>query len=232
MSSLRELMEVRPITMAYNAFNAPTLVEFVATLGFDSIVIDCEHSSASFETVENMVRAARASGIGAVVRPEKLDRALIARYLESKPAGLMLPLVHDADMARRFVEIVRYCAPERDDLLMIAMLESEEALAKLEDIAGVEGIDVLFFARVDLSKSMGIRNGKHDPRVRSAIDAAIARTLAAGRHAGAAGDFDNAQDVLERGARLLFVGTKTLLQHGASAYMEQVKDRLQPSAKS
>ena len=232
MVSLKETMGVRPITTVYNTFNTPSLVEFIATLGFDAVIVDCEHSSASFETVENMVRAARASGIAAIIRPEKLDRALIARYLESKPSGLMLPLVHDADMARRFVEIVRYAAPEREDLLLIAMLESEEGLANLEEIAAVEGIDVLFFARVDLSKSMGIPNGKLDPRVRAAIDKAIARTLASGKIAGAAGDFDNAGDVLEQGARLLFLGTKAVFQHGAAAYLGAVRDRLHPAAKS
>jgi 4-hydroxy-2-oxoheptanedioate aldolase len=219
MTDLRQLMATRPITTVYNAFNSPALVEFIASLGFDSIIIDCEHSSATFETVEHMVRAARASGIGAIIRPERLERALITRYLESRPAGLMLPLVHDADMARRFVEIVRYAAPGRKDLLLIAMLESQEGLANLEEIAAVDGIDVLFFARVDLSKSMGIPNGKLDPRVRDAIDLAVDRTVKAGKVAGAAGDFDNAEAALRRGVRLLFIGTKALLQHGADAYL-------------
>ncbi len=70
-----------------------------------------------------MARAARAGGISAIVRPEKLDEALVTRYLDCKVAGLMIPHVNDAATARSIVEMVRYAQPAtHQDLLLIAML--------------------------------------------------------------------------------------------------------------
>ena len=54
-------------------FNSPNLVEYLASLGFEAVMLDCEHTSASVERVEELARAARAAGIAAIVRPEKLD---------------------------------------------------------------------------------------------------------------------------------------------------------------
>ena len=94
----------KAITMVRMAFNSPKMVEFIGQLGFDSVLIDCEHTSASVERVEEMVRAARASGIAAIVRPEKLDDAIITRYLDCKADGIMAPHIDDAAAATRLCE--------------------------------------------------------------------------------------------------------------------------------
>jgi len=51
-------------------FNSPNLVEHLAALGFDAVMLDCEHTSASVESIEELARAARAAGIAAIVRPD------------------------------------------------------------------------------------------------------------------------------------------------------------------
>jgi len=204
-------------------FNSPNLVEHLARLGFDAVMLDCEHTSASVERIEELARAARASGIAAIVRPEKLDEALITRYLDCSIAGIIVPHVDDAAAARRIVDIVRYARPDSyQDLVIIAMLESAAAVANIDEILAVEGIDVFFLARVDLSKSLGFGSDKRHPQVRATVDRLIARIQAAGRHAGAAGDYDQVSDVVRQGVRLVFVGTKDLLAPGARTYLEKV----------
>lgn len=204
-------------------FNSPNLVEYLASLGFEAVMLDCEHTSASVERVEELARAARAAGIAAIVRPEKLDEALITRYLDCNIAGIMVPHVDDAAAAQRIVDIVRYARPnDYQDIVIIAMLESAAAVANIDEILAVEGIDVFFLARVDLSKSLGYRGDKRHPEVRAMVDKLIARIQAAGRHAGAAGDYDMVPEIAAQGVRLIFVGTKSLIEPGARAYREMV----------
>ena len=212
-----------PAVMVNLSFNSPLLVEHLAGLGFDAVMIDCEHTSASVERVEELARAARATGIAAIVRPEKLDDALITRYLDCQIAGLMVPHVDDASAARKMVEIVRYARPDsHQKLVLVAMIESKSAVTQIDEILGVEGIDVFFLARVDLSKSLGFGGDKRHPQVRSTVDGLIARIRASGRQAGAAGDYDQVEDIVAQGVSLVFVGTKALLEPGARSYLDKV----------
>ncbi len=224
MSGLKKVLAGGGTAVMVNlGFNSPNLVEYLGSFGFDAVLLDCEHTSASVERIEELARAARASGIDAIVRPEKFDEALVTRYLDCKVAGIMVPHVDDAATARRVVDTVRYALPDRhQDIAIIVMLESVAAVANLDGILAVEGIDVFFIARVDLSKSMGHGGDKAHPEVVATVRSTIARIRAAGRHAGAGGDYGLVAGIVEQGARMVFVGTKGLLEPGAKAYLEMV----------
>jgi len=223
MNSLKKIFaEGGKVVMVNLIFNSPNLVEYLGSLGFEAVMLDCEHTSASVERIEELARAARASGIAAIVRPEKLDEALITRYLDCKVSGLMIPHVDDAATARRVVDAVRYALPNTyEDIAIIAMLESAAAVENIDEILAVEGIDVFFLARVDLSKSLGFRGDKKHPEVRATVDRLIERIHAAGRVAGAAGDFDMVEEIAAKNARLIFVSTKGLLEPGARSYRQK-----------
>lgn len=213
-----------PAFMAHLRFNAPNLVEFLGRLGFDAVLLDCEHSSASVERIEEMARGARAAGIAAIVRPEKLDRAIITRYIECGADGIMVPLIQDAAMARELVGIVRYARPtSHAKLLVIAMIESTAAVDALPEILAVEGIDLFFVARGDLSKSMGFHGEKTHPAVQPVVDRAMAAILGAGAWVGAAGDLDTVRDVIAKGTRLVLVSVEGLLTQGARTYLERAR---------
>lgn len=224
MNKMKQALKAgKPVTMVRMGFNSPKMVEFIGQLGFDSVLIDCEHTSASVACVEEMVRAARASGITAIVRPEMLEDAIVTRYLDCRADGIMAPHIDNAAAAMRLCEIVKYARPQTyQDLLLVAMIESKDGIDKLDEIVGVDGIDVAFLARVDLSKSLGLGGAKNHPIVRKAVDEAIRRIVAINGIAGAAGDIDNVQDVVERGARLIFVTIEDLLRHGCDAYLRQI----------
>ena len=215
------LVRGEPIIMVRMGFNSPKMVEFIGHIGFDAVLVDCEHTSASVSCVEEMVRAARASGIAAIVRPEILDEAIINRYLDCKANGIMAPHVDDAATAKKLCEIVRYARPQTyKDLLLVAMIESKQAIENLDSILDVDGIDSFFLARVDLSKSLGFRGEKTHPAVRAVVDRAITKICARGRTAGAAGDLDNVSAVIGQGARLIFITIEDLLHHGCNTYLQ------------
>ncbi|MBL8697653.1 MAG: 2,4-dihydroxyhept-2-ene-1,7-dioic acid aldolase [Alphaproteobacteria bacterium] len=166
------------------------LVARLCELGSDTVFLDCEHGSAGFEEVREMARAARSAGGGAIVRPDSHQRSLLIRYLNAGADGLMVPLVNTADAARHIVETVRYACPaDHQDRLVVVMIETTEAIANLDAILAVEGIDVFFLGPGDLSQSMGYlptvpRGQKRPQPVLDAVENAIARIRKSGRIAG------------------------------------------------
>lgn len=219
MSLKQKLDAGGPVFMARVPFNAPKFVEHLGYIGCDAVMLDCEHTSASVERIEEMTRAARAVGIPAIVRPETLDRAVITRYLDCGVDGIMVPLVEHAAMAREIVRILRYARPNTHaQLLAVAMIESVAAIDALPEMLGVEGIDVFFVARGDLAKSMGLAGEKTHPAVQPQLDRALATLRAAGARIGAAGDIDSVAEVVRKGARLVMVSPDALLQRAFAEY--------------
>ena len=134
--------------------------------------------------------------------------ALIKQYLDIGVQTLLVPMVHDAEQA---AEVVARCATRRDgmrgmggamrgsragagrelrrpeandEVCLLVQAESREALANLEAIAAVDGVDGVFIGPADLSASMGHLGQPDHPEVLTAIDAGIATVLAAGKAPG------------------------------------------------
>jgi 4-hydroxy-2-oxoheptanedioate aldolase len=92
----------------FNGLPSPAIVEMCAYAGFDFVVIDNEHGSADWSATEHMLRAARASGIPAIVRCFETD---MARTLDMGASGLQIPMVNTPEQAARLVQRVRYPMP-------------------------------------------------------------------------------------------------------------------------
>lgn len=195
----------KPVRGLFNGLPSPAIVEMCAYAGFEFVIIDNEHGSAGFETTENMLRAARASGIVPVVRCFAAD---ISRILDMGASAVQIPMVDNAQEARSLVQQVRY--PEggkrgsafssraagygafggaahtrlsNEGIALIVMLETPEAIANAEAIASVPGVDAVFIGPNDLAHAMGHGNDWKAPEV----DAAIERGLRAIAKAGNCG---------------------------------------------
>lgn len=159
-------------------------------LGADTVFLDCEHGSWSFEDVRAAAAATRGAGGGAIVRPDSHARSTMIRYLNCGADGLMVPMVETASQARAIVETVRYACPaDHEKRLVICMIETVEAIANLDEILAVDGVDVLFIGPGDLSQSMGylpsVPLGEERPQpVQDAVAGAVAKIRAAGKIAG------------------------------------------------
>jgi 2-keto-3-deoxy-L-rhamnonate aldolase RhmA len=198
---------------------SPSLVEFIGSLGFDAVFIDCEHGMAGIERVQEMCRAARVTGAAAVVRPDANEPWLITRYLDAGASGVMVPHIHTADAARALVHAVRYARPaDHADKLVVAMVESEQALQNLPEILGVEGIDVFFVGPGDLSNTLGMPGQRFHPKVRALVLQAGRRIVEAGKVAGTLVKRDNAADYVQGGFRFLYEHANALLAEGAQNF--------------
>ena len=184
------------------------VVEILGRAGLDFVIIDQEHCPKSWETVENMVRAAELCGMAALIRVARIEEKEILQALEVGAAGIMVPFVETADDVRRAMSALRYapdgrrgtCTQTRAagyganrtrftelarqcnaELLLIGLIESREGLHNIEEILAVKnGLDVVFIGRSDLASDLGRPGQSGDPLV----EAATGKILAAARTAG------------------------------------------------
>ena len=228
---------------------SPQIIEMIGELGFDWVLIDCEHGTISLETVELMVMAAEASGLTPIVRPWTNSADAILRVMDRGAMGVQVPHVNTAQDARRAVESVKYHPLGRRGMasgtrpaqyglgvsaieyvewvnretLVCVQLEEAEALHNIDAILGVEGVDVYFVGPSDLGQSMGYPGQPGVPEVEGAIDDAFAAIVAAGKTPGTAGGAERIVDCLNKGGRYVYTHVPKLLASASAAFFGTVR---------
>lgn len=204
--------------------------EVVAGSGFDWLLLDGEHGPSEVESLLAQLQAVAPYPVSPVVRPASNDTVRIKRCLDIGAQTLLVPYVESAEEARAAVAAVRYPpggirgvagltrasrfgrvpdylrrAPE--ELCLLVQVETAKALAEIEAIAAVEGVDGVFIGPSDLSASLG-RIGELDhPEVVAAVEDALSRVVRAGVPAGIlTGDDEVAERCIELGATFVAVG--------------------------
>lgn len=186
----------------------PYTAELCATAGFDWLLIDGEHGPNDLRSILGALQAIAPYPVHPVVRIPQGDATLIKQVLEIGATTLLVPMVESAAQARELVRAMRYppqgirgvgsglarssrwsadaqylqTANARACLLV--QVETVSALAQIEEIAAVEGVDGVFIGPVDLSASMGYLGQPGHPEVRAAIESALKIILAAGKAPG------------------------------------------------
>lgn len=217
-------------------------VEVLANAGFDWLLLDTEHSPNELPMVYSQLQAASQGSAHPIVRIPWNDTVVIKRYLDIGVQTLLIPFVQNAEEARRAVAATRYpplgvrgysAAARASDygrikdypasceaqLCVLVQVETPEALANIEAIAAVEGVDGIFIGPGDLAASMGhIGNIKH-PQVVAAIENAIGRIRASGVAAGIlCADEELARRCIALGCNYVAVGSDIgILARGAEA---------------
>ncbi|MEI4487902.1 aldolase/citrate lyase family protein [Frigidibacter sp. MR17.14] len=186
----------------------PNLIETLARSPLDSLLLDMQHGMQDEASVQASVAAAAMIGKPVLVRVPVDAGGLTSRMLDFGAAGVVCPMVNSVGDARRLVDYVKFpptgrrsWGPRRaipfsglsaadylrqaDGLtLALAMIETREALAALDDILAVPGIDGIFVGPMDLSVSLSAGATFDSPDAAAAIAAAGARARAAGKVAG------------------------------------------------
>ena len=229
-------------------FPSTQIVEMIGALGFDWVLIDCEHGTIDLESVEMMVMAAELSGITPIARPPSKSPDAILRVLDRGAMGVQVPHVNTADDARAVVEAVKYyplgkrgiaagTRPANYGLGLTAMeyvkqvnretlvcvqLEEAEALHNIDAILEVEGIDIFFIGPADLSQSMGYP-GRTDAReVQAAIHEAFTTIVATGKVPGSSGNNAAIAHFLKQGCRYVYTHVPRLLKAGTATFWDAV----------
>ncbi|MEM8743286.1 MAG: aldolase/citrate lyase family protein [Pseudomonadota bacterium] len=228
---------------------SPQMVEMAGGLGFDWVLIDCEHGTISLESVELMIMAAEAAGVTPIVRPPTKSPREIMAVMDIGAMGVQVPHVNTAADARSAVDAVKYhpmgnrsmaagiraqgyglgtssenyVETANRETLVCVQLEDPEAIANADEILKVDNIDVFFIGPSDLSQAMGHPGNAKAPEVAQAIDRTLAKIVAAGHTPGMPGTTDNMSDILGKGVRYIYAHVPRLLNAAAKDYFKAAK---------
>ncbi len=172
----------------------PAVCEIIGLAGFDASFIDMEHTGFDFETVQGMLRACELTGISSLVRVPDNNPKTILRVLDMGAQGVQVPHIGGKEDALEMVKAVRYAplgergmggptraarygalpssehlASSNSEILLSLMIEDGRAIDELEDIASIEGVDLVTIGPTDLAQSLGIPENEY-PRLMDTIE--------------------------------------------------------------
>ena len=174
----------------WSSLSSPNVVNVLGTTDLDFVVIDMEHGSMSYETVENMVRAAEAADISPIVRVGNDHEQTILRALETGTRSVMVPHVSTTENAERIAKCCKYfpegnrglspytrlhdftheniqdsLQTENRETLIGILVEGQAGLANLEELVKVDGIDLIYLGLFDICQSVGLPGQLDHPTV-------------------------------------------------------------------
>ena len=186
--------------------------KIMKTCGYDWLFIDMEHGSMSVDDTVQMSIAASDAGITPIVRVPGFQHFHATRVLDGGALGVVFPHVDTAEIANELANFCRYpprghrsvvgALPQIDfrslpvseaaqainnAVLVVVMLESPEAIERVEEIAAVDGVDVLLVGTGDLCMEMGIPGQVDSPKVVQAYEKLIAACHRNGKYPGLGG---------------------------------------------
>jgi 4-hydroxy-2-oxoheptanedioate aldolase len=189
------------------AIPSPITAEIMGRAGFDLMTIDLQHGLIDYQTALTLLQVLQGLPAPVMVRVPWNEPGIVMKCLDAGFSGLICPMINTAEDARHLVQSTRYAplggrsfGPTRANLVhgagyakganrtvpVFAMIETREALANLDAILAVEGIDGVYVGPSDLGLSLGHEPTLEPtaPEVLDAISAIGARARAAGRIAG------------------------------------------------
>jgi 4-hydroxy-2-oxoheptanedioate aldolase len=243
MPSLRERLGGGP-TLLGTWINTPSpeLVETLADVGFDCVLLDLEHGEYGIEALPNLLRAARAGKCFGVVRTSHVSSHEVAAALDAGADGVLAPGVGSEVMSAAVVAAAHYppigsrgAAPmtraahygttpfavyrERieHEVVVGAQIEGPDGLAAVDAILATPHLDLAFIGPFDLSQHLGVPGVTSHPAVVEAMTDIVRRAQARGVATGTwAPTADAARPWIEAGVRLVTVASSTALFTGAA----------------
>jgi 4-hydroxy-2-oxoheptanedioate aldolase len=190
MADLRTALATGPVHGWWSSLPGVAAVAAGAGLGLDFVVFDLQHGSVSEETLAASCAAAVGLGLAPLVRARSAAFPDVGRPIDLGAHGVIVPSVYGAAHAAEVVRSARYppqgnrstgrLAGGVDAPLVIPMIETAQALAELDAILALDGLDAVYVGPFDLALSLGGPAAIGGPQVAAAIDTVIAACTAAG----------------------------------------------------
>ncbi len=191
--SLKKKLQNNELTLgSWLTIPHQSVVEIMATAGFEWLTLDLEHAAIDISQAMNMIALIQGKGMKALVRVSKNEEVIIKRMLDAGADGVIIPTVKNAEEARQAVEFVKYPPIGKrgvglnraqnygvgfeeykewlnDECVIIVQIEHIDSVHNLESILNVEGIDGIIVGPYDLSASMGMPGNYEHPDVLEAL---------------------------------------------------------------
>ena len=190
-------------------FADTAVAEILARSGFEWLTVDMEHSPLTLSQAQELIRVISLCGVCPFVRLPSNDPVLAKRVMDAGACGTIVPMVNTREQAERAVRSIKY-PPEGErgvglaraqgygpqfeeyvtkansESLVFLQIEHEEAVANIEAILSVPGVDGFIVGPYDMTASMGVPGKFDDPRFVDAIqrirDVAHELDIASGIH--------------------------------------------------
>ena len=225
------------------------LAELLALQGLDFVVFDGEHGTLAPRACEHLTRAVELHGVTPGVRVEENRAASILRYLDPGAQICHVPGIESREDAVRAVRAVKfrpqgdrglsasrasgfgarngyaaYIAEANRETQVIVHIESAAGVAAAEQIAAVDGVDVLLFGALDLSHDLGRPGEVEHPELVACAEQVAAAAAASGKVLGAvAGDARSVQLWLGRGARYVLATVESFVTPGVARFLTEAR---------
>jgi 4-hydroxy-2-oxoheptanedioate aldolase len=224
-------------------------VEIASGVGFDWLLIDLEHGSGSMADLRGMLQACRGCGAAPIVRIRSVEPDSVKFVMDSGAAGVMFPFVSSAEQACQAVRSLkyppqgergvagviratdygrdwpRYFKEANDKSLVVVQIETSAAVAASDEIAAVDGVDVLFVGPMDLSVNLGHPAQYDHPDVVQAFQHVINACERYGKAAGILTKDGFVSQHKRMGFRLVALGSdSSAVISGMEAYLSQLRD--------
>ena len=185
------------------------VVDVIARTGVDYVILDMEHGALSWETAEQMVRAAQLHNCQPIIRVGDDQENTILHALETGCEAVMVPHVATPEAASQIVSAARYAplgnrglspytrchnythvqlaeSMERHakETLVGVLVEGKKGIDNLSEIAKVEGIDLIYLGMYDISQSVGLPGKLEHPDVMAQLEGCLDKILTNGNLAG------------------------------------------------
>jgi 4-hydroxy-2-oxoheptanedioate aldolase len=224
-------------------------IEVVAGAGFDWLLLDTEHSPNDLESLLTQLQAVAPYPSTPVVRVPWNDTVTIKRVLDIGAQTLLIPYVQNPDEARAAVAAVRYppagvrgvagatratrfgrirdyAKRAHEELCLLVQLETRDALAHIEAIAPIDGVDGIFIGPADLHASMGYTGEVANPDVLPIIEDALRRIRQGGKAPGIlVGDAKLARRWMDAGCLFTAVGVDVVILARGAEQLAAAFDR-------
>ncbi|MGH9607292.1 MAG: HpcH/HpaI aldolase family protein [Terracidiphilus sp.] len=210
-------------------FYDPVFLEICAHLGYQAIWIEMEHGHITFAEAADLCRMAAGTGMLTMIRIPDVQRANVLKAAECGPDILDVPMIerpeqmHELRTYARFApagsrgffsvsRAINYSIPDgvvarqqslNSDLCLMAQIETEAALSRVDELAAVPDVD-LFIGPADLAASLGVPAQTSHPRVRAAAEEIVKAARAHGKSVATACARDEYGFWLDLGIDLLF----------------------------
>ena len=231
-NGVREKLRAGEATIgSFLGLGSPNIAELMGHAGFDWLVIESEHNGLDSAEIQHMLMAVGITNAVPIVRIPSSNPVYIQKALDMGAMGIVVPFVSTADEGEALVAATRfqpggtrswgplrasaytmdtedYLHRANDNILVVLIIETKEAVDNLEAISAVPGVDVLNLGPWDLSLALGL-----DPLQLPLpeVDAITDRAVALGREHGVAvgagcGSPDAVQGLIDRGIRFISYG--------------------------
>lgn len=210
----------------------PAIAEILAGAGFDWLFLDAEHGPFDPHDAQSLMQAA--GDCPCAIRVPAHDEVWIKKALDCGAAAIIVPLVNNAEQAKRVVAHAKYAPAGRrgvgvaraqgfgmrfneylqtanEETAVIIQAEHRDAVGNIEAIVEVEGVDAVLIGPYDLSASYGKMGQLDDPEIVAAVDAIVTACRRSGVKVGVFGmDAAAVVPFIRRGAGLIAVGSDSL----------------------